>query len=86
MKPQNILLTDKGPNPTLKLCDFGMARYLDKKQQLYLEDEVKYNDLESFVGSPLYMAPEIKENRPYDFKADLWSLGIILLEMLTEGP
>jgi len=63
-----------------------MARYLDKKQQLYLEDEVKYNDLESFVGSPLYMAPEIKENRPYDFKADLWSLGIILLEMLTEGP
>ena len=35
------------------------------------------------VGTRLYMAPEILEGRPYDYKCDIWSSGIILYELLT---
>jgi serine/threonine protein kinase len=54
------------------IADFGFARELQQESLA-----------ESVVGSPLYMAPELLEYKSYDAKADLWSVGIILYEMLV---
>lgn len=68
LKPHNILITK---NFILKISDFGLAKILD--------DDMS----ETICGSPLYMAPEILTYKPYDNKADLWSVGVILYEMLS---
>ena len=39
--------------------------------------------IQTICGSPMYMAPEIMKNKKYDFKSDLWSIGVIFFEMLT---
>ena len=67
LKPQNILVTNKYQ---LKISDFGFAKF--QKSSLS----------ETICGSPLYMAPEILTYKKYTDKADLWSVGIILYEML----
>ncbi|QQP42470.1 Uncharacterized protein FKW44_017153, partial [Caligus rogercresseyi] len=69
IKPQNVLLSETG---TAKLCDFGFARNLGLNTFV----------LTSIKGTPLYMAPELIEERPYDASADLWSVGCILYELL----
>ncbi|KAM7538319.1 hypothetical protein Aperf_G00000070012 [Anoplocephala perfoliata] len=73
MKPQNILL---GHGGVVKLCDFGFARAMSFNTLV----------LTSIKGTPLYMAPEIVEERPYDHTADLWALGCILYELATGTP
>ncbi|CRL00786.1 CLUMA_CG014040, isoform A [Clunio marinus] len=70
LKPPNILL-DVGDKA--KLCDFGLARNMTLRTQV----------LTSIKGTPLYMAPEVLDCRGYGHQADLWSLGIIIYEMLT---
>ncbi len=69
LKPQNILVSDIGD---IKITDFGFARYFD-------------NDImiQTICGSPLYMAPEIMKSQKYDYKSDLWSVGVIFYEMLV---
>ncbi|KAL9643285.1 hypothetical protein ABK040_014741 [Willaertia magna] len=74
-KPFKLLSLNLKPNDmefgNLKIADFGFAR------------EIKENDLaQTLCGTPLYMAPEILASRRYDSKADLWSVGAILYEML----
>jgi len=72
MKPQNILIGSAG---RVKLCDFGFARAMSSNTIV----------LTSIKGTPLYMAPELVKEQPYDEKADLWSLGIILYELYVAG-
>ncbi|KAK8711409.1 hypothetical protein V6N13_146691 [Hibiscus sabdariffa] len=75
LKPQNLLLSTKGATPQLKIGDFGFARSLTPE------------DLAATLcGSPLYMAPEIIQNKKYDAKADLWSVGAILFQLVTGKP
>lgn len=74
LKPQNILLNEAGMDA--KLCDFGLARNMTRETHL----------LTSIKGTPLYMAPEVMCEQPYDQSADLWSLGCILYEMLVGQP
>ena len=62
LKLANILL-GKGYEP--KLCDFGFARAQD-------------DHMESFLGTPVTMAPEILLGKAYDKKCDLWSIGVII--------
>lgn len=61
--------------PMLKLADFGFARVLPATSLA-----------ETLCGSPLYMAPEILRYEKYDAKADLWSVGTVLYEMVTGRP
>ncbi|PGH30028.1 ULK/ULK protein kinase [[Emmonsia] crescens] len=61
--------------PLLKLADFGFARSLPSTS---LAD--------TLCGSPLYMAPEILRYEKYDAKADLWSVGTVLYEMVVGKP
>ncbi|KAJ2845104.1 Serine/threonine-protein kinase, partial [Coemansia erecta] len=83
IKTQNILLVPPanyvlgeselhGDIPVIKVADFGFARNLPSSALA-----------ETLCGSPLYMAPEILHYEPYDAKADLWSIGAIVYEMMT---
>ncbi|CAI0469843.1 unnamed protein product [Linum tenue] len=75
LKPQNLLLSSHEETPLLKIGDFGFARSLT------------HNELaKTLCGSPLYMAPEIIQNKKYDAKADLWSVGAILFQLVTGRP
>ncbi|KAG9142579.1 hypothetical protein Leryth_011668 [Lithospermum erythrorhizon] len=71
LKPQNLLLSRNDDRATLKIADFGFARSL---HPLGLA--------ETLCGSPLYMAPEIMQQQKYDAKADLWSVGAILFQLV----
>ncbi|CAM9153051.1 unnamed protein product, partial [Ectocarpus sp. 13 AM-2016] len=75
LKPQNLLLSGPSLDATLKIADFGFARHLAQASMA-----------ETICGSPLYMAPEILQGHKYGAKADLWSVGAILFEMLAGKP
>eukprot|EP00928_Gymnodinium_smaydae_P047337 TRINITY_DN31585_c0_g1_i1.p1 TRINITY_DN31585_c0_g1~~TRINITY_DN31585_c0_g1_i1.p1 ORF type:complete len:554 (-),score=147.92 TRINITY_DN31585_c0_g1_i1:24-1685(-) len=70
LKTQNIFLMASGQ---IKLGDFGIARVLDATK-----DYAK-----TMVGTPYYLSPEIIEDKPYNFKSDIWSCGVVLYEMVT---
>ena len=67
IKPENILI---GENNKVKLCDFGWAK------------ELTLNNRSTFCGTVEYMAPEIVGSELYDCSVDVWSLGILLYELL----
>ncbi|XP_072542760.1 serine/threonine-protein kinase Nek5 [Salminus brasiliensis] len=71
IKAQNIFLTQGGVK--VKLGDFGIARLLNNTVEL----------ARTCVGTPYYLSPEICENRPYNNKTDMWSLGCVLYELCT---
>jgi eukaryotic-like serine/threonine-protein kinase len=71
IKPENVLIDEDG---TPKLADFGVAR---------LSESTRMTRSGTQVGTPYYMAPEAWEGKPLDVQADIWSLGVVLFEMLT---
>lgn len=75
LKPQNLLLCE---NKYLKISDFGFAKSLQNVNN----DNLK----QTYCGSPMYMAPEILHYQHYNEKSDLWSVGIIIYEMITGNP
>eukprot|EP00899_Mesostigma_viride_P027352 jgi/Mesvir1/7801/Mv11743-RA.1 len=70
LKTQNVFLSNSG---LAKLGDFGVSKVLHATMEL----------AHTAVGTPYYLSPEICENRPYNNKSDVWSLGCILYEMCT---
>lgn len=76
VKAANILLDGEG---NVKLSDFGCSKQ-------YENDETQSGFLNSFKGSILWMAPEVLKKAGYGRKADIWSVGILALELLTGRP
>ncbi|XP_056139891.1 serine/threonine-protein kinase Nek3 [Lampris incognitus] len=70
LKSKNIFLTDNG---TIKLGDFGSACILNSPKAYAC----------AYVGTPYYVSPEIWDNKPYNNKSDVWSLGCVLYELCT---
>ncbi|XP_056327005.1 STE20-like serine/threonine-protein kinase isoform X3 [Danio aesculapii] len=78
LKAGNILFTSDGD---IKLADFGVSAKNTKTLQRR----------DSFIGTPYWMAPEVvmcetSKDRPYDYKADIWSLGVTLIELAQIEP
>lgn len=66
VKPGNVLMNSKGE---VKLCDFGLSSISDQSLQT------------TMVGTTLYMAPERLRANPYGRSSDLWSFGVVILEV-----
>ncbi|KAI9103060.1 kinase-like domain-containing protein [Phlyctochytrium arcticum] len=73
IKAENILFDNNG---ALKLADFGVAGQIGPNQTAK----------STFVGTPLYMAPEIIRGEEYGPKVDVWSVGILAIELATGAP
>jgi len=74
LKSQNIFLTKAG---VVKIGDFGIAKVL----------ECTAAEAVTVIGTPANLAPEVCDRRPYGIKADVWSLGVVLYELLAlEAP
>ncbi|KAG6901742.1 hypothetical protein C0995_008396 [Termitomyces sp. Mi166 len=72
LKPDNVFLdtTDK-----VKLGDFGLSRALTQT-----------NFANTYVGTPYYMSPELMQEKAYDTKSDIWSLGCVIYELCALKP
>ena len=70
LKPDNILLDKSGFEANLKISDFGLSRKYSMK-------------VSTGIGTPLYCSPEMIKKQHYDQAVDMWSLGLILFEMLS---
>ena len=82
LKPENIFLVKVGDNPDyVKVLDFGVAKLRDHKS-----DQGTLTQAGSIFGTPRYMSPEQCSAQAVDLRSDLYTLGVILYEMVTGQP
>ena len=74
IKPENIMLTPQGQ---VKVTDFGLA---------FAHEEIRLTQGEGMLGTVLYMSPEMIEGKEIHPRSDLYSLGVVIYEMLTGEP
>jgi serine/threonine-protein kinase len=78
LKPANLFLMDRADgSPCVKVLDFGISKLKDAQQ-------AALTNTNGMMGSPLYMAPEqLSSSKTVDQRTDVWALGVILFELLT---
>ncbi|HNB70204.1 MAG TPA: two-component regulator propeller domain-containing protein [Acidobacteriota bacterium] len=80
IKPENVFLNQTPVGEVVKVLDFGIAKMLSEDTD---EEMAHLTATGGLVGTPLYMAPERLERKPYDGRSDVYSAGIMVYEMLT---
>ena len=77
LKPSNLFVTGEGTAARLKVLDFGISK-------LENDEEARVTATQTAIGTPLYMSPEqIRSAKHVDARTDIWSLGVILYELLA---
>ncbi len=71
LKPSNLIITTRGE---VKIIDFGLAK---------LAGQIHFTQTGNLSGTVAYMSPEQVQGKPIDHRTDIWSLGVVLYEMLT---
>ncbi len=84
IKPSNVLVEVIDGKPVAKVIDFGLAKALGQK----LTDKTLYTEVDKRIGTLEYSAPEQAAGRSFDVdtRSDIYSLGILLYELLTGAP
>jgi serine/threonine protein kinase/formylglycine-generating enzyme required for sulfatase activity len=84
IKPDNIILLDSNDAADhVKILDFGIAKVLDSKAMDTHSLEQRLTNVGSVIGTPHYMAPEQCQGEEADPRSDIYSLGVVLYELLT---
>jgi serine/threonine protein kinase len=79
IKPDNIFLHQSLQGETIKVVDFGIAKLMNKTMGQDIKDLTATG---GFIGTATYMSPERFESKSYDGRADVYSLGVMLFQML----
>lgn len=81
LKPANLFLTRRvDGSPCVKVLDFGISKLIS-------QDQAALTKTGGMLGSPLYMSPEqLTNSKQVDARTDLWSLGVIMYELLSGSP
>jgi serine/threonine-protein kinase len=83
LKPDNIILMDEHDGSDhVKILDFGIAKLRDKSSDK-LSLEKSLTNVGTVIGTPYYMSPEQCQGEPADARSDIYSMGVVLYEMLT---
>lgn len=72
IKPENIMVISILDEIKIKIIDFGFAQFFYEGQRF-----------SKLSGSPLYLSPEMMDYRPYDYRIDIWAIGIIYYEIIS---
>jgi eukaryotic-like serine/threonine-protein kinase len=79
LKPANLFVCHDGPEPTIKLLDFGISKPASASS---VEGDLTQDG--DLLGSPHYMSPEqLRSSRSVDHRTDIWALGVILYRLVT---
>ena len=86
LKPSNLFVTRRSDGlPLLKVLDFGISKQLSDPGSG--DAMPTFTNTRTLMGSPNYMSPEqVRDARRVDARADIWALGIILQELITDAP
>lgn len=81
IKPSNVLVSFHDQKPVVKVIDFGVAKAINQP----LTDKTVFTQVSQLVGTPMYMSPEQagKGGLDIDTRSDIYSLGVLLYELLT---
>jgi serine/threonine protein kinase len=81
LKPSNLFLAREGEATVVKVLDFGISKMATTELDVHVTSTL------ATMGTPLYMSPEqIRSTKNVDARADVWSLGVILFELLSGRP